>query len=332
MSATRERAEWLAQRRRGIGGTDISAILGLNPWRTPTDVWMEKTDRAQPEHTPDALERMHWGIVLEDVVARHYAERTACRVQRINAMMHHPDLDIALANVDRAIVHPGSRARWNGQKMLGADEILECKTAHALAANSDEWGAPGTDEVPAHYWMQVQWYLGITQVPVGRLAVLFGGQKFAIYTIEHDPDLFSDLLLEADTWWQNHMIADLPPDPHSEAEARQRWQSHADGKESIVDVEIASAVDELRQVKDQIKALETRDTELRDLITPAFQDAERIVHAGRRLATWKITKPRRVTDWKSCAMAAGADDALIAEHTTEKPGARVLRLAKEVRQ
>jgi putative phage-type endonuclease len=153
-----DRAQWLEERRSGIGGSDVAPMLGLSPWKTPFALWQDKTGRAVEVEPDEAQrERMHFGTVLEDVVAREHAARTGQRVQRVTSMLRHPDVPIALANLDRAIVEDGSRARWDqaAGRVLGARGILECKTAHALAQNSADWGEPGTDQVPAYYWMQV---------------------------------------------------------------------------------------------------------------------------------------------------------------------------------
>lgn len=331
-----DRAAWLEARRLGIGGSDVAALLGLSPYKTPVELWLDKTRRA-PDIEPDAeqAERMHWGNVLEDVVARHYAERRGVRIQRINTQLQHPRYPAALANIDRAIVTEGSRARWDDAegRVLGADRILEVKTAHALAANSADWGEPGTDEVPQHYWLQVQWYLAITGLPLGDLAVLFGGQKFAEYTIPADRLLQDDLLAQAQDWWQRHVVADMPPEPRTEDDARLVWKSHRAGAEKIVDADVARAVEELQAIKAQIGndktegTLEYRMQKLRDLICSAFGEAEAISHAGRKLATWKANKPSQKTDWKALVMSLAPHDSLLAQFTTETPGARVLRLA-----
>lgn len=325
-----DRAAWLAERRSGIGGSDIAALVGANPWKTQVDLWMDKTGRTvDVEPGPEAAERMHWGNVLEQAVAAEYAARTGTRVQRINDMLRHPKFPAALANIDRAIVIEGSRARWDGSegRVLGAAGVLECKTAHALAANSADWGEPGTDEVPMHYWMQVQWYLAITGLPHGDLAVLFGGQRFAQYRIEADPGMQHDMLTRAQDWWQRHVVADMPPDPTTEADARALWRAHRAGAERIVDVDVARAVEELRGVKAAMKQMEEREQQLRDLICSAFGDAESITHAGRKLATWKANKPSQKTDWQALVMSLAPHDSLLAQFTTETPGARVLRLS-----
>ena len=331
---TPTREEFLARRRSGIGGSDIAALLGLSPYKSPLQLWMEKTGRSVDEPDAAAQERMHWGVVLEDVVARHYAQQQCVQVQRINAQMHHPEVAIAVANIDRAILEEGKRARWDEQlaRVTGARAILECKTAHALAQNSADWGEPGTDEVPQAYWMQCQWYMGITGLEAADLAVLFGGQKFVIYTIQRDQPTFGDMLAEAEAWWKRHVVADIPPDPSGEDDARRLWKSHVAGRERIVDARTADAVAELAAVKAEMRALEAREQAARDLILPAFGDAEAITYMGRRLATWKQNKDSTKTDWKglcgrlSCHVDPTLAADLLAMHTTTTEGARVLRL------
>lgn len=324
------RAEFLARRQSGIGGSDLAALLGLSPYKTPFQLWQEKTGRFQPEFSPEQEERMHWGNVLEDVVAKHYAEQRGCKVQRINAQMAHRDWPVIIGNVDRVRVTEGSRARWDAEagRVLGADAVLEVKTASAYAAaNKDNWGESGTDQVPQHYWLQVQHYLGISGLGWADLAVLFGGQQFRTYTIHADTALQNDLFDQASDWWQRHVVADCPPDPTTEAEARLAWGRHNPGKTAIADSTIAERVAELHQVKEQIKALEAEEQALRDQICCAFGDAETLTHAGRKLATWKAGNPSQKVDWKAAYLDLGPTSEHTEQFTVTTPASRVLRLA-----
>ena len=339
------RAEFLAERKKGLGGTDLSVIIGLSPYKTPLELWLEKTGRAEQQPAPDAEERMYWGTVLEDVVARRYADLTGRKLQRVNEPLVHP-AGVVRGNIDRAIVNPeiAGTVRFKDGR-LTTDRILEVKTAHAMAANSADWGTPGSDEIPQHYWIQVQTYLGLAQVDVADLAVLFGGQKLATYTIQADRGVFADLVDAANTWWEKHIVGDLPPDPSTEDDARRLWKSHIAGKELIVDATVADAIEELARIKEQIGSekqegsLEHRAKQLRDIILPAFGDAESISYMGRKLATWKANKASSKTDWKAALINASADARICAHpevvqalkeheqlHTTTTDGARVLRL------
>lgn len=322
------REDWLEQRRTGIGGSDVAALLGVSPYKTPFELWLDKTKRQAEAFSPEQAERMHFGNVLEDVVAREFAAREGVQVQRVNKSLQHPDVAIARANLDRAIVLPGSRARWDDRegRLLGAAGLLECKTAHGLAENSADWGDAGTEEVPEHYWLQVQWYLGIARQAEAKLAVLFGGQRFKVYTIAADQPFFEQLLTEADRWWRDHVVADMPPAPTTELEARQQWASHAAGKVIEVSAEVAAAVSDLRSVKAEIKALEGREQELKNVVCTAFGDAEEMRHAGRRLATWKKNKDGEKTDWEALARSFNPSEEAVAAATNPTTGARTLRL------
>lgn len=339
-----DRAAWLAERRTGIGGSDIAAVLGLCPYRTPLQLWMDKTGRAEDQPDAESLERMHWGTVLEDVVAREYADRNQVNVQRINKILRHGDVPIAIANLDRVVPNTrGTLAKWNSRKnfISGSSKLVECKTAHALARNSAEWGTPGTDEVPQAYWLQCQWYLGISALPIADLAVLFGGQKFAIYTIEADASLFSDMLIEADAWWKRHIVADMPPETSTEDDARRLWRSHVAGREKIVDATVAESCAKLVEIKEAIRQAQEAEQRQRDIICAAFGEAESIGYMGRKLATWKLNKAAQKTDWKAafvdahCALGIPGNDPrlidAIKRNTTTTEGARVLRInTKEI--
>lgn len=329
MDAADRRADWLAERRSGLGGSDIAAALGLSPYKTPYALWLEKTGRdTLTEPDEDARERMHFGVLLEDVVAREFASRTGQAVQRINSQLVHPLHTWARANIDRAIVAPGTRARWDDKagRVLGASGVLECKTAHAMAFRSAEWGEAGTDQVPQHYYLQCLWYMGLAQLAESRVACLFGGQRFAIYELHFDADLFERVLNEAGEWWRRHVVADTPPPTVTEDETRQRWPRHRDGAARIVGADVAQAVAELAELKRRSAELADAEQALRDRIAAAFEDSESITHAGRTLATWKANRDSRRTDWEAVAALLAPPPELIALHTTTKPGARVLRL------
>ena len=335
MNAARD--EFLRARRAGIGGSDLAAVLGLSPYKTPFQIWREKTGRDDLEPTPEQAERMHWGTVLESVVANHYAEVSGRTIQRINATLVHREHPCIIGHLDRVTVTPGSRARWDAKagRVLGADLVLEVKTASAYALRSDGaedaagWGIAGTDQVPQHYWLQVQHYMGISGLETADLAVLFGGQTFRTYTIGADRALLAEMLAQAAAWWQAHVVADMPPQPTTEAEAKLAWARHREGASVSATAEVAAAVAELRALREQMAALEGQEQALRDRITCAFGEAETLAGpGGAALATWKANKPSSRTDWQACAIECGADDARIARFTTTKPGARVLRLSK----
>lgn len=177
--------QWLEQRRKGIGGSDSSVIMGVNPWRSAFDLWMEKTG----EYVQDnSNERMYWGNVLEDVVAKEFAKRTGKKVRRKNAILQHPDHDWMIANVDRLVV---------GEKAL-----LECKTTSAF----NQW-----DEVPHYYYAQVQHYLAVTGLEMAYLAVLIGGQQYKDFEIPRNEE-YIEALIEAEAHFWQLVQTKTPPE------------------------------------------------------------------------------------------------------------------------
>lgn len=320
-----DRSQWLAERRRGIGGSDWAAILGLSPWCTAMDVHLDKRGELEdvPPKNPEAL---YWGTTLEDIVAREYGKRTGRKVQRINMMLRHPTLPWALANIDRAVVNPeiAGNVRWTGDR-LTTDRIVECKTANGFAAAA--WGEPGTDQVPEYYVPQPQWYMGITGARYCDVPVLIGGNDFRIYTMERDDELIAQLFEVGAKFWQN-VIDGIAPDPQTIEDARRLWASHLPGKRVIVDVTVAQACDEILSLQEQAKALEAREAELKLTLMRAIGDAEEASYMGRKLATWKSNKPSTVTDWKAVVAAINPPQEVLDEFTATKPGARVLRIAK----
>lgn len=190
-----DRNQWLELRRKGIGGSDASAILGINPWSSAMDVWLEKTGEFEGENNDN--EKMYWGNVLEDIVAKEFSIRTGLRVRRRNAMLKHKEYPFMLANVDRLII---------GQKAG-----LECKTAGQYSA--DDW-AMG---IPEHYKAQVQHYMAVTGYDTWYVAVLIGGQEFKHFKITRDEQFIKELIKAEVDFWNKVQTKTPPPLDGSEA-------------------------------------------------------------------------------------------------------------------
>lgn len=281
---------WHAERQKGIGGSDIAAILGLSPWRTAYDVWLDKIGEGEPADENNPL--LYWGTVLEDVVAKEYQTRTGRRVQRVNRQLVHPELSFVRANIDRAVVNPeiAGNVRWKGGR-LTTDRLLECKTAGAYTAS--KWGAEGTDDIPPGYLLQTQWYAGLAQASVVDLAVLIGGNDYRMYEIAANGDLYADLLAAASEFWtlvENR----TPPDAQSIEDARRMWPQHIAAKTEIVGAEAKKDCALVNSIKDEIKRLDgiRKEAELR--LMKLFGDAEEIVCDGDRLGTWKTQTAKRI--------------------------------------
>lgn len=174
-----------------LGGSDISVVMGLNRYKTPLQLWLEKTQRVQPKDLSN-VESVYFGNKLEQFVANEFSVRTGKDVRRAPKFYQHPKYPYMVAHIDRLIT--------------GEDALLECKTTSAF--NKSEWE---TEEIPQEYILQVMWYLGITGRKVGWIAVLIGGQSFKYKQINFDAELFDKMVEKAKEFWE-HVTNDTPVD------------------------------------------------------------------------------------------------------------------------
>jgi putative phage-type endonuclease len=310
------RDEWLAARRTGIGGSDIAAILGLSPWRTPLDVYRDKVEGTQQTET----EAMRWGRLLEDVIAREYAARAGVRIQRINTLIRARDREWAIATLDRVVMPARGRARVRGGELRGADGVLECKLVGPNAAS--EWGRGGDPEaVPLHCAAQCMWYLGITGLPWCDVAALIGGQRLVVRRIERDDETIAAMFERAEKFWRDHVLARVPPPPSTAREADQAWPF--DNGESLeADEQLISAYNDAREARARMVQAE-RDYEAAvERIKLALGERSVLTLHGRPIATWRATSARKIVDYEAVIREASVPAEIIARHTIIQPGIR----------
>lgn len=184
-------AEWLDFRRQGIGGSDVAAILGMSPWRSPYSVWAEKTGRLPINDTGN--EFTHWGTIMEPILAKEFEQVSGKKVYRQNKTFYRPDHEFLRANIDRDIA--------------GEPGFLEIKTA--MEYKSSEWV---DDNIPIAYQLQVQHYMYVLDRPYVYFAYLVGGHSFGWKKVDRDQkaiDTFEPMLID---WWTKHILHDEEPD------------------------------------------------------------------------------------------------------------------------
>ncbi len=184
--------EWLRWRKKGIGGSDVSAILGINKWTSTIELWLDKTN--QTNNQVEVNEAMQWGTILEPIIRDHFAAVTGKTVMEVEAMLQHPEHPFMLADVDGVTTDDD-----------GNPAILEIKTASEY--KRDEW----SEGVPTYYQTQVQHYLCVTGVPKAYVAVLIGGNTFRIYEVDADPEVQQMLIAVEKNFW-NMVVNMIRPD------------------------------------------------------------------------------------------------------------------------
>ena len=239
-----KREEWLEYRRKGLGGSDAAAIVGLDRWRSAFDVYADKLG-LKPEQ-PDN-EAMRQGRDLEDYVASRFCEATEKKVRRRNAILQHPEHTFMTANIDRWVV--------------GENAGLECKTTSVLNRTKFSQG-----EYPPNYYVQCMHYMAVTGAERWYLAVLVLNKAFHVFTIERDEAEINALIEAEKDFWENHVLKQIPPAPdgseatsevikHLFPEAREREEVALYGHEEKIQqyLELDARVKELTQERDAIK-------------------------------------------------------------------------------
>lgn len=310
-----DRKSWLAERRSGIGGSDVAGILGISPWSTPVTVWLEKTGRADDK---EETESMRIGTELEDYVARSYERETGRKVNRFNTMIHKGCL---LGNFDRLVIPEGKKyASYKGE--VRTDLLLECKTS------SRKW----EDGVPLYYQTQVQHYMGLVDAlqhaDVACLNLV--AKEFKIYRVDRDQEAIDDMQEYLTAWWEKHIIKGDIPEATCEDDVKRIWKRSHEGKTVIANNYIDEAISRMKKISKAEDEIKSEKTRLRNEITAYMGDAESIIGInGNPLVTWKSAKDtvKSVIDWKAIAeeLAGGIVDAeRIKSHTIEEvnPGLR----------
>lgn len=292
-----ERAEWLKIRQSGIGGSDIAAIMGVSKYKTPYDLYLEKIGDPDLNSSP-AGEAAHWGTVMEDVLAKEYSARNDVQIQRFNFMMRSDKYPFAIANIDRAVINPDIAKRVTYKDgALNTDKLLEIKTASEYLKG--EWGIDGSDEIPEYYVTQCQWYMGITNVPTCDLAVLIGGNQYKQYTIHFDKELFDIMIAEAQDFWENHVLAGVPPEAVTLKNAKHRWRKvDPDSIFEVTEDEHVELIAEILEAKEVIKQKEAELELLQAKLINVIQEKEVIQLDGETIATYKMQKGRATFDKK----------------------------------
>lgn len=185
-------AEQLAARK--IGGSDVAAILGLDPYKTAEELRLEMLGRLERETgNSDVLDA---GTIMEEGVRQLYARRTGRTVNRSYQTLAHPKYAWLTAHIDGRIV--------------GEKRGLECKNIHWRMAS--RWGEPGSDQIAEYYLPQVMHYMLVLDYPVWDVAAYFGGPDLRVYTVTRDCE-WDDIIIETThDFWHRHLLQDIPCD------------------------------------------------------------------------------------------------------------------------
>lgn len=267
--------EWLRWRKKGIGGSDVSAILGINKWTSAIELWLDKTN--QKNDPVEVNEAMQWGTILEPIIRDHFAAVTGKAVMEVKAMLQHPEHPFMLADVD------GVTTDDNGNPA-----ILEIKTASEY--KRDEW----SDGVPTYYQTQVQHYLCVTGVSKAYVAVLIGGNSFRIYEVDADPEIQQMLIAVEKNFWDKVQNMIRPDIDGSDAAKDLLDQIYRGGveEEIILPEEAVEWVDAYIEASADEDSAKAKKQEASNHLKEIMGDYDKAICLGHRISWKPVTSER----------------------------------------
>ncbi|WP_426345026.1 YqaJ viral recombinase family protein [Alcaligenes sp. HNGD-HTN06] len=304
---TLSRDEWLEVRKHGIGSSDAAAAVGLNPYKSQLQLWMEKTGRDAdlPQPDPDdTTSPVYWGTLLEPIVAASYTKQTGRRVRKVNAVLQHPERPWMLANIDREVIGAGDV------------QILECKTAGEFGARL--W----KDGVPEYVQMQVQHQLAVTGKHAADVAVLICGQQLQVHRIQRDDDLIAKLMMLQERFW-HYVTSDTPPPVDGSDSAATALQclyprDNGDRLDFSQDSQMSALFTDLQDARFQLDKYKKLEEQYKQKILQAMGNASHATFETGSVS-WKRSKDSTALDTKR--LLADSPE-LLAQYSLTRAGSR----------
>lgn len=293
-------------RAKGIGASEVAALVGLDPYRGPIDIWRKKVEGERSEQTLHTQR----GRFLERAILDWYESETG-RALRPGVTGAHPEHPLVLATPDA----------------MAPDRVVEAKAPSWRTAHEWEDGA-----VPERYVTQVTQQCIVAGTQRGDV-VAYVDERLSIVTIELDTELAASLIDAIETFWRKHVVTGVPP-PADASESYAEWIKQRFERTRGEIVEATPDAEEwarkLLAAKQRRESAEEAEREARNHLQEMIGDA-----AGMRGAfgkvSWKHNKAATKVNWEALATEVGYGPEQLARHMTEKPGPRVFRLtaAKE---
>lgn len=265
-------------RMKGLGGSDIGAILGLSPYSTPYDIYASKIYLPEPENlAPDDPKNL--GNQLEKEILDWYCWHNQKSLIYPPTFMH--------------IQHPYLLANLDG---LTDDRTIVVEAKSVSTDKRSEWGEEGTNQIPPHYLLQVAHYCCITQTPQAHVVVQWRDHKsspwkakqHSVFTYDRNAELEKVFLKESIDFWNNHVLARVPPSSKTVSDSNKKWPKPIAGASVEATLEVQEYVQRLSKIKKDIKQLESEESHCEMMIKEFMSDREHLTVEGKKLARWVL--------------------------------------------
>jgi putative phage-type endonuclease len=284
-----------------LGGSDIAGILGLSPWRTPLDVYLDKVEGSRP------------------------IDEAKAKIFRRGTRMEPYILDLLTEEHGIQIVNRGQRYRDKTHAFIAAEidaeaatgENIEAKSANQFAAKN--WGAEFTDEIPVYYTAQAMHGMMVKPAPATIFPVLIGSDDFRVYRVERDDETIAAIRDKEVEFWDRVQRRD-PPQPSTVSDI-ERMFSRDSGRIVQASDEIITVFNALKSLKSKAKMLDSEIEDAERHIKLYLGEAAILKFGAQQLCSWKSQEANRFD-----INAFRAKHPAIADKFTKTSTSRVLRL------
>jgi len=250
------REQFLLDRKLGIGGSETAAIMNLSPYSTPLDVYRDKMN-------PDVIyeeesEDLKRGKRVERYILQEYCEANDCKLEVNLPAVIHPEYAFMRGNMDARVV--------------GQNVIVEAKSTKCPIAKWEEG-------IPQYYRTQVAYYAMLSNADRVDVPVLFSNWQYACFTYWRDYEYEALIKKAVIDFWNNHIVAGIPPEPSNPAELQSIYPKIEDAKTIKADSEIRETVSLWQETSIKRKELEKQEEKLKIEIQRFMGDAG-ILNAG----------------------------------------------------
>ena len=255
-------------RRKFIGGSDVAAILGLSPWKTPLELYEEKIMPRSPLPDKNKERIFARGKIMEPYVLRLFKRENGLKIAARNRRYIDDEYDFLRAEIDAETVD---------------GENIEIKTCNPFKAKL--WGEEHTDEIPLFYTAQAMHGLMITKRDVCHFGVLIGSDDFRTYIVKRDNELIDMIRSKEVEFWRR--IQNRNPPPATSMDDIARLYKTNSGKTIEASTDVLCACNDLLEIKKRLSVLTKKKEELEEKIKLFMADATELKSGRTTLATWR---------------------------------------------
>jgi putative phage-type endonuclease len=266
--------EWHNTRTKGIGGSEIAAVLGLDPYTTPYALWERKTARVPSSPENANTQRGHY---LEPALAAFFADKTGFDVWEEKTRIEHPERPFLIGETDRIF--------RNDQRQTG---VLELKSTRVHV---------DPENIPLRWFFQAQYYMGILRKKVGAICWIGAGLEMDYRLFPFDKKVWEAMIEAAGAFWNDYVLTDTPPPPMTESDIK-KIVGIVEPKTVEADDETVAHYRQLKDNKAKIKELERVNEEHETALKLRMMEADTLMYMGNRLATWKQQEQVRIDNEK----------------------------------